>query len=189
MASRSSASSLFSRRMARTLLLNRSPGVPVPMASSVMWYSCRSALGTSGWRTRGTPWPCAGAGVGPVAAPYRPGRAHPLNFPRPFPVPLSFQPVPSDAEWRKYAPHALWGKPAAPSKVRSAGGTAILVDPLNQRNRRPPAKVTSVPIRSRSAAAVSVSSRGGGGCPSFAAGGSGVGKSPITRSHFFSSRS
>ena len=37
----------------RTLLLNRVPGVPAPMVSSVIWYSCRSALGTSGWRTKG----------------------------------------------------------------------------------------------------------------------------------------
>ena len=67
-ASRSSASSLFSRRMARTLLLNRSPGVPTPRASSVMWYSCRSALGTSGRRTKGETlalrWGWGGARVG-----------------------------------------------------------------------------------------------------------------------------
>ena len=67
-ANRSSRSSFFRRRIARMLLLNRVPGDPTPMASSVMRYSCLSALGISGWRTKGDTlalrWGAGGVGAG-----------------------------------------------------------------------------------------------------------------------------
>ena len=184
-ASRSSASSLFSRRMTRTLLLNRSPGVPVPMASSVMWYSCRSALGTSGWRTKGDTlalrWGASGGSVPPWSCPS-------AKLSTPFPGPAVFSAGPIRRRMTEICSTRSMGKPTAPSKVRSRREARPSSSIFSTRNRRP-SSVISLPSRSRSEAAVSVSSREGRGCSSFAAGGSGVGKSPITRSHFFSSRS
>ena len=187
-ASRSSASSLFSRRMARTLLLNRSPGVPTPRASSVMWYSCRSALGTSGWRTKGETlalrWGWGGARVGSLP----PWSCPSAELSAPFPGPAVFSAGPIRRRMTEICSTRSMWKPTAPSKVRSRREARPSSSIFSTRNRRP-SSVISLPSRSRSEAAVSVSSRGGRGCSSFAVGGSGVGKSPITRSHFFSSRS
>ena len=144
-------------------------------------------VGTSGWRTKGDTlalrWDWGGARVGSLP-PWPCPSAVLFAL---FSGPAVFSAGPIRRRMAEICSTRSIGKPTAPSKVRSRREHG---HPRRSFYKKPPASsVTSLPIRSRSAAAVSVSSRGGGGCSSFAAGRSGVGKSPITRSHFFSSRS